>query len=353
MQRSLFSNTNIEYSNSLEELSGEFSNFSEVSLFIPSIWKYSQFPPRVEIVNLLINFLLSKGIRARLLYDGLKMKDWIQAVDSEKIELIDLNNTRYMKTDGIGEKKVQRYGKSDNLRIPILKNIFINSVVMDSSAIIPILTPHPSNVFLMNGVISSFMSIVPTETRTRILLEAGVSKHHDALVELFSLIYKKVLLAVYDFSHFVNWSGSGEVEHIKVDSTLVTTDAVAGDALIYSLFGWPKLIAKNIRTAIDLRLGDGLLDETLITGCRPELPKIRRPVSDRTQILFPFSAIVKFLVQAKPDSCTGCMECTYACPNGSITVIDTDVSINHSMCVKCFACVDACPEFVLSIKRRP
>ena len=45
-----------------------FSNLTEVRIFIPSIWRFSQFPPRVEVINAVINFFKSKSIKVIVSY---------------------------------------------------------------------------------------------------------------------------------------------------------------------------------------------------------------------------------------------------------------------------------------------
>ncbi len=352
MYNAFFSNRIDEIQNSLDSLSGEFSNLSEVRIFIPSIWRFSQFPPRVEVVNEIINYFKSKSINVIVSYDGLKMNDWIKRIDTVGVELQDFTKTRYLKTDGIGELNVHKYGKQDNLRIPILQNLYINSEISESKAIIPIFCPYPSNVFHLNGCMSSFMSVIPTETRSRILLEAKSGKHHEALVELFSLVYKKILFSVYDFSNLFSWSGNGETEPRKNNSILVTTDSVAGDSMVSTIIKWPKLSIKSIRIASSLGFGDGMLDNDLWHENKPEIAKIDHLVSDKNHIFFPVSMITRFKIRVQ-DNCNGCGECIYACPNGSIIMGNGKPKVSHSMCVKCFACVDSCPEFALWINRSP
>ena len=63
----------------------------------------------------------------------------------------------------------------------------------------------------------------------------------------------------------------------------------------------------------------------------------------------PFSRLGIIKIQRDDAACTGCGNCTAACPQGLAP--DEMIKVRHRDCTNCFECVDACPEDqVLQIK---
>lgn len=54
-------------------------------------------------------------------------------------------------------------------------------------------------------------------------------------------------------------------------------------------------------------------------------------------------------VKVTADKCTGCGDCTEACPSEALKVEDKKVVVNEAECSDCAACVDVCPEGALSL----
>lgn len=340
--------------NSLGLVTREFSyRSSSISLFIPSALRYGQIPPRQELVCRIADYLEGDGKTVCLCCDANELSEWLDKLLSMRdFKVVDLAKDRFRKTDGIGDTQTERSGKHDNLRIPILKELYAYSTFFEDTEIVPIVTPHPSAVFLVGGVLGSFISIVPTETRTRILLEANTGAHADATVEVFSLFFNKIPYSIYDFSGTFKWSGRGYRKEINDKMVLISMDPVSGDALVSKIFGWPVLASRVVRCAHDLQIGEAIEIES-----DPDIPKsdtfkMRRMINDRNALFFPFNYLARFSV-AVTSECDKCLECMYVCPNGSISVDDGSISINHMLCVRCFACVDACHKFALEIKRKP
>ncbi len=54
-------------------------------------------------------------------------------------------------------------------------------------------------------------------------------------------------------------------------------------------------------------------------------------------------------VKVNVEKCTGCGDCTDACPSEALKVDNGKVSVNGDDCSDCAACVDVCPESSLSL----
>ncbi len=49
------------------------------------------------------------------------------------------------------------------------------------------------------------------------------------------------------------------------------------------------------------------------------------------------------------EKCTGCGDCTEACPSNAITVQEEKANVSADDCIDCGACVDACPNTSISM----
>jgi ferredoxin len=54
-------------------------------------------------------------------------------------------------------------------------------------------------------------------------------------------------------------------------------------------------------------------------------------------------------VKVTVEKCTGCGDCTDACPSEALKVESGKVQVNEDECSDCAACVDVCPENALSL----
>jgi len=338
--------------NSLGLVTREFSyRSSDIVLYVPSVLRYKQIPPRPKLIVEIAEFLQEDGKNVNVCLDTNKFGVWLNRLkESKDIQIIDLSKDRFRRTDGIESEDGSRFIDRDNLRIPVLRELYAYSTLFKDVEIIPVVTPHPSALLLVAGVLGSFLSVVPTETRTRILLESKTGMLADAVIEVFSLFYQKIPYCVYDFSQTFKWSGRSKPKDTRIEEVLISKDPVTGDALVSKIFGWPTLVSKAVRIAYDLRIGEAVDIESNLKNMRMDLIEMHRMINDRNAYVFPFNHLHRFSIDVNSD-CDKCLECTYVCPNGSIRIDQGEISINRGMCVNCYACVDACPRFALEITR--
>lgn len=54
-------------------------------------------------------------------------------------------------------------------------------------------------------------------------------------------------------------------------------------------------------------------------------------------------------VKVDEKKCTGCGDCTEACPSEALKVQDGKAKVSADDCSECAACVDVCPSGALSL----
>jgi len=197
------------------------------------------------------------------------------------------------------------------------------------------------------------LSLLPTQTIAKILLESTTSNAGSALAEVYSLLSFKTIGAIYDVSQITDWPGRGKPDKKNFETGIFSSDCVAGDAYISELFGWPSYVSQAVRASMDLGSGEGRLYNVDFDG---RLPKgqfhIKRVISDKNTIFYPLAMISRYSLKFNRENCASCHLCEHVCPNGSIKVSDGRMRVSGS-CVRCWACVDSCPNFAIEIRRSP
>lgn len=345
-----------ELTNSLREcikLLGEFFIGKNVTIFVPFFGQHARYKPALSTIETLVNELLSAGIKPSVCFDA-RIHSYLDDLDDLDVTLVDLCAKRFVRTFGQNDEAEQERTESEiNPSMPVLGHAYINEHLFDIDIIIPVVSAHVSNAFMIGGVLTSFLSAVPTETRTRIFLNSKTKKESAALVEVFAQLRKKIPFAVMDFCHIESFLKieNKQAQRLR-DSILVASDPVACDSIAARFFGWPLAIPRVIREAIDYRQGDGLLtgyDEfknSINVG-------VKRPITDRNLLVFPLSHLCSYSLKIDSNKCARCLDCVGVCPSGAIRISKNEKVINNRKCIKCFICADLCPCSAISIRRTP
>ncbi len=333
--------------------SRELSTSSDVFVFVPFYLQSRNLHPEPKTVAGVAAALTGLGHKVTVGYNKTLHPEVGSFLTSE-IKTVDLTRDHYVFAKGIGQAKVTGWRALDKTREPLLSRVAVTESSYEAEGIIPVLSPTPSASFILNGSMTAFLSLLPSQTIGKIMLEAVTNKAGAALSEVYSLFSFKVLGAIYDLGKTLDWQGNGKGHVKEKDSALVfAEDPVAGDAYICELFGWPSLLPGTIRGAMDLASGNGFLKDVDFEGrLRKGFLKVKRPITDRNQLFYPLSAAARFRLIFDKAFCNRCFICQNVCPNGSIKLTGDGAEIEKT-CIYCFACVDNCPRYAIMVKRIP
>ncbi|HOR46976.1 MAG TPA: 4Fe-4S binding protein [Caldisericia bacterium] len=328
----------------------ELSSSCEFLVFVPFWGRHRTEHPNADLVSKISALFRDLGHKVTLAWDHESFPD-LRVPDGVKGQ--DLKRDHFIFSKGIGERKVSGPRRWDTSKPAFLQRIAVAECAYEAEAVLPILAPAPSTSFLVSGSITSFLSLLPTQTIAKILLESTTSNVGSALAEVYSLLSFKTIGAVYDASQITDWPGIGKPDRKNFETKIFSSDCVAGDAYISELFGWPSYLPQVVRASIDLGSGEGRLynvdfDGRLLKGYF----HIRRMVSDKNTVFYPLAMVSRYYLKFNKDNCGFCHLCEHVCPNGSIKFDDGKMKVLGS-CVKCWACADSCPNFAIEIRRSP
>lgn len=339
-----------EYKSSLKRcLSGELSSSTEILILIPFAGANRLSSPSANVVNAAVDVLLDLGHKVTVAYNPevLGEKNGFHHSD---ISAVDLTNEHYIFSSGVADTKTPTFLMPEKTRPSVLKRIAVAECSYEAEAILPVIAPTPSASFIIAGAVYAFLSVLPTSTISKILLEAVIGRHGVALSEIYSLFSFKTLGAIYDLHNYCNFLGN-KCHSKNSDFIVYSQDCIAGDAYLSELFGWPSLLPSTTRASSQLSAGDPFFRETVFENKLPKgALKIKRPVTDRNQLIYPFSLFAKFKISVDKSKCDLCGICQKYCPNGSLDIIGKEIFFTKK-CISCFFCVDCCPKKALTVRR--
>lgn len=345
--------SNEEYKSSLKScLSRELSNSTEVLILIPFVGANHAISPGVKIVSTAVDVLLDLGHKVTVAYNPDVSEDIARYFQNSGINVVDLTNEHYIFSAGISDTKTPTMLMPDKTKPAVLKRIAVAECSYEAEAILPILAPTPSASFIVAGAVYSFLSVLPTSIIGRILLEASAGRQGTALSEIYSLFSFKMLGAVYDLHTYLDFC-HGYQQEKHSDYVVFAQDCIAGDAYISELFGWPSLLPQTTRASSQLSAGDPFFHNAVFENKLPKgALKVKRPITDRSQLIYPLSLFAKFKISVDKSKCDLCGICQRYCPNGSLDIINRDLNVTKQ-CLSCFFCMDSCPRQAISVKRSP
>lgn len=168
-----------ELTNSLRERLSQLREFfigKNVTIFVPHFGTHNRYKPTIETIEELIQELVNMGVKPSVCYD-MRTHSYLDDLEDMSVPLVDLGSKRFVKTSGGSQTDDDDAKAEINASMPVLGHVYINEHLYDSDIIIPVVSAHVSNSFMIGGVTTGFLSAVPTETRTRIFLNSRAKKN--------------------------------------------------------------------------------------------------------------------------------------------------------------------------------
>ena len=175
------------------------------------------------------------------------------------------------------------------------------------------------------------------------------------LVHLYKLVTPSLTIVDAVLAMEGNGPSSGQPRWLKM--LMAGEDAVAVDAAVGRVIGFPDGFVDTTRIATEMGLGEGRVEHLNVVGDAAGrtaegfvLP------SNRVQKLVPrpLVKLIAPLVWVKPvimpTKCTGCGFCAESCPVKTIAKEGKVYKIVDKHCIKCLCCHELCPESSVEIK---
>jgi Pyruvate/2-oxoacid:ferredoxin oxidoreductase delta subunit len=340
-----------EYKSSLVScLSRELCNSTEVLVLVPFAGANRQTSPNTKVVKTAVEVLLDLGHKVTVAFNPEVSTEIDRYYRNSSVNVTDLTHEHFIFSSGIADTKTPTMLMPDKTRPSVLKRIAVAECSYEAEAILPILTPTPSASFTIAGAVYSLLSVLPTSIIGRILLEASSNRHGVALSEIYSLFSFKMLGVVYDLHTYFDFCNGKQLEKHS-DYVVFAQDCIAGDAYISELFGWPSLLPQTTRASSQLSAGDPFFYDTVFENKLPKgALKVKKPLTDRSQLIYPLNLFTKFKIIVDKSECDLCGICQNYCPNGSLNIGNRDIIVTKQ-CLSCFFCMDSCPKQAISVKR--
>ncbi len=231
-------------------------------------------------------------------------------------------------------------------------NVSKDFLEFDSVINVPKMKTH--GLTLYTGAIKNLFGTVCGDDKSRIhAMGATLEGFSQCLVDLFAFEKDKIKLNVMDAAIAVEGMGPGASgKPVEMNLILASDDAVALDAVAFTLMGGKPEKVPTIRLAAEQELGEINLDKIEIVGEKIEdhIKKFRMPKTAALGII-PFARFteVQTRVPLYKEGCIFCLNCERACPQAVIKIIKTKSGepkpiINLKGCISCFTCIEICPE---------
>jgi len=249
---------------------------------------------------------------------------------SSKNELIDTkifgDEVRVVITpyDGFEEierkRKIEKLNDYKSIKPFFLSKHYLPRSLIEADSIIPINLFDTSSVFHIKGVVASFFCFLPTYVKSEILIKNTELERAKALLEIFSEINSKIVLA------FNNMLSEEKVFFVA------SNDVISTDAFASALSGIKALSVPTTKIANKMKIGAGDITRLRVVGERFTKP-----------ILFLERKRVGTEIKIDIEKCNLCMKCINVCPLLAILLKEGIFEINHNLCNKCLYCAEICP----------
>ncbi|MCX5751730.1 MAG: DUF362 domain-containing protein [Candidatus Saganbacteria bacterium] len=242
--------------------------------------------------------------------------------------------------------------------------INISKVVLNADVIInlPKLKTHGFTLF--TGAIKNLYGCVPGFNKALYHFQAArLDQFAQLIVDIYEIV--KPTLNIMDGITAMEGDGPGAGDPKHVGALLVSTDAVAMDAVAAALVGYKPKEIPITEEAAKRKLGISDLSKIIIEGESiaslkvNDFKKARKnifyilhymPVWLRS-ILFP---VILALVWVKPEiiqeKCTKCGTCIRSCPTHTIHQKHQKVKVDPKKCIMCFCCQELCEYKAIRLK---
>ncbi len=333
--------------------------FDKEKLKDASVLVIFDFPsPDISLLEVLFQFLKEAGTRkisiGTTLFAEKLPENLEKLIKTEGIEFVDFKDKPYEKMDMPfrKEKMKEHYrgfailspgqyaqekamDKMDAMKTRVLKNAYIPVSIMDSDYILPVIKMKDSPINKIGGFANLMLKVVPTLTRTEMMLKLIEGKFYESIIETLGLIKDKVVFGLIDG---VDAEISNNRELNKMNVLLFSEDLLSLDAVMSVLMGFNSAEIDTNRIGDLYGVGNGILSHITLFGDnfldfkKDYVKKLRYSNAFGRRKQVP-------TIESKDDAAIEAI--SFYCPTGAIEQSkDSSFSIDKQKCIFCNFCIE-------------
>ncbi|MBU2599821.1 DUF362 domain-containing protein [bacterium] len=211
---------------------------------------------------------------------------------------------------------------------------------------------------ILTGAIKNLLGLVPGFLKAEFHRRAIRSSEFGvALAEILSVI--KPSLNIMDAVIGMEGDGPTAGKLRVINLLLVSTDAVALDAVFAGLVWVSPLSVPPVFAAYQKRLGEANLKKIEIVGIPLNKARLSNFILPNQSLInkipLPMAKIIANLVKVRPvileDRCTKCKLCLKGCPVKAIYLKRGRIKVNYNLCIECFCCYEFCHYYAFRLRK--
>lgn len=225
--------------------------------------------------------------------------------------------------------------KMEAIKTRAIKNAYLPVSFADADFLIPVVKMKDSPVSKIGGFANLLLKVVPTITRTEILMHLLDRKFPDALIDVLSIVKEKVIFGLVDGVEAIV---SDDIDVNKMNVLLASDDLLSLDAVFSVLLGFNSSEIDTNRIGDIYGVGAGLLSGVTMYG--DDFMQLQKDVKKKLRYSMAFSRkrlFPRIVVQesSKLD------ELSQFCPTGAIQEVKpSNYAIAKEKCINCNFCVE-------------
>ena len=246
----------------------------------------------------------------------------------------------------------------DNPQGQAFKRFTLAKGVVEADVIINLPKLKTHGLTLFTGGVKNNFGCLPGLHKAQMHLRAqGTETFSQMLVDL--LLAVRPTLTVMDAVVGMDGDGPRNGQPKQIGAILVSTDAVALDAVACEMVGIEPLMAPTTRLAHEQGVGAGDLAQIELLGEPLEAMRVsdfRLPSGP--ELFFRATGLLRFLqgrLVAKPmlvaERCQGCWVCVEHCPAEALSKNERQPTFDYGKCIYCYCCQELCPSDAIELRR--
>jgi len=249
-----------------------------------------------------------------------------------------------------------------NCRGEFLKRILISQVCLEADYIInlPKLKTHSFTIY--TGAVKNMYGIIPYGLRLK--YHRQYIKNDDfsqMLVDILSCMPPH--LNIMDGVIAMEGEGPSAGNLRRVGVILVSSDAVALDAVATKIVGFNPMDVFTTFHAHNRGLGNGRIEDIEIIGERIQEVRVKNFKHSAIAISLFRRKLPSFLYayfqdqlalipEVRKEKCTGCLECIEICPVEAAELHEELAWLDKKRCIHCMCCHEVCRDNAIKLKRK-